>query len=76
MHREVGIAKGYHFNIDLLDRNPVTSGKHRKIPHHMREEVTTASWLSNDRKSFEDQTRRITAASSLSERQTATSEFA
>jgi len=39
---EVGIARGYHFNIDLLDRNPVTSGKHRKIPHHMREEVTTA----------------------------------
>jgi transposase InsO family protein len=39
---EVGIAQGYHFNIDLLDRNPVTSGKHRKIPHHLREEVTTA----------------------------------
>lgn len=37
---EVGIAKGYRFNVHLLDENPVTSGKHRRVPYHLRDKVT------------------------------------
>jgi hypothetical protein len=33
---EVGIAKGFWVNIDMLDRNPVTSGKNRRVPVHLR----------------------------------------
>jgi hypothetical protein len=33
---EVGIAKGFWVNIDVLDRNPVTSGKNRRVPVHVR----------------------------------------
>ena len=33
---EVGIAKGFWVNIDMLDRNPVTSGKNRRVPVHIR----------------------------------------
>ena len=39
---EVGVAKGFHFNIDLIDKNPVTSGKHRRVPYHIRDELTEA----------------------------------
>ena len=39
---EVGIAKGFQFNIDLIDRNPVTSGKHRRVPYQVRDELTEA----------------------------------
>jgi glutathione S-transferase len=34
---EVGIAKGFWVNIDVLDRNPVTSGKNRRVPVHLRD---------------------------------------
>jgi len=38
---EVGVAKGRWVNIDVLDKNPVTSGKSRRVPIHHRQALET-----------------------------------
>jgi hypothetical protein len=40
--KEVGIANGYQFHMDLLDRNSVTSDKHCRVPYVLRYQVTAA----------------------------------